>query len=98
MVEGVFGHDEADITMISYVFEDTNQGIYIIRVLIDDTDVFILLVYWVYRANLQMEWLDSTLLYTNATSNELGSTCLQLLSMHVPSGCDTMSHPLILNW
>ena len=92
-----YGHDEADITMISYVLESANNGKGVIRVLSDDTDVFVLLVYWVHRADLQckvqMERWDGTILDINATSAHLGSKCLQLLGMHALSGCDTTSYP-----
>ena len=95
--DGAFDHDEADITMISYVLEAANSGKRIIRVLSDDTDVFVLLVYWVYRAELeckvQMERWDGTVLDINATCAELGPKCLQLLGMHALSGCDTTSYP-----
>ena len=47
--DGAFGHDEADVTMISYVLAAGNCGKNVIRVLSDDTDVFVLLVYWVYK-------------------------------------------------
>ena len=55
----VFEHDEADVTMISYVLEAANH---VIQVVSDDTDVFILLVHWVYKASIlskvQMErWM-----------------------------------------
>ena len=43
--DGTFSHDEADVTMISYVFEAASRGKRVIRVLSDDTDVFLLLVY-----------------------------------------------------
>ena len=72
-----------------------------IRVLSDHTDMFVLLVYWVYRADLellykvQMERWDRTVLYINATSVDLGPKCLQLLGMHALSGCDTTSYPRI---
>lgn len=48
----VFGHDEMDITMI-YVLETKNFGKGMIRVLSDDTDEFVLLVYWVYLEDLE---------------------------------------------
>ena len=51
--DGAFSHDEADVTMISYVLQAANCGKSVIRVLSDDTDVFVLLVYWVHRASLQ---------------------------------------------
>ena len=60
--DGTFCHDEADVTMISFVLEEAKPGQSVIRVLSDDTDVFILLVYWVNRAALrckvQMERWD----------------------------------------
>ena len=47
--DGVFSHEEADITMISYLLMATEYDTPVIRILLDDTDVFVLLVYWVYR-------------------------------------------------
>ena len=95
--DGVFGHGEADVTMVSYVLEAANSGKDVICVLSDDTDVFILLVYWVHRAGLQckveMERWDGTLLDIKATCADLGPKCLQLLGMHALSGCDTTSYP-----
>ena len=40
--------------MISYVLEAAKQEKGVIHVLSNDTDVFVLLVYWVYRAQLQI--------------------------------------------
>ena len=95
--DGMFSHDEADITMISYVIEATNSSKTVIRVLSDDTDVFVLLVYWVCRKELeckvQMERWDGTVLNVNATCDKLGAKCVQLLGMHALSGCDTTSYP-----
>ena len=95
--DSAYGHDEADITMISYVLESANNGKGVIRVLSDDTDVFVLLVYWVHRADLQckvqMERWDGTILDINVTSAHLRPKCLQFLGMHALSGCDTTSYP-----
>jgi hypothetical protein len=95
--DDAFGHDEADITMISYVLQAANSGKGVICVLSDDTDMFVLLVYWVYQAYLQfkvqMERWDGTVLDINATCADLGPNCLQLLGMHALSGCDTTSYP-----
>ena len=94
--EGVFGHDEV---MVSYVLKAAENGKRVIHVLSDDTDMFVLLVYWVYRADLellcklQMERWERTVLYINATCVDLGPKCLQLLGMHALSGCDTTSYP-----
>ena len=75
--DGFFGHDEADITIISYVLHAAQSGKGVVRILCDDTDVFVLLVYWVFRKDLrckvQMERWDGTIIVTNPTSVELGA-------------------------
>ena len=72
--------------MISCVLESANNGKGVIRVLSDDTDVIVLLVYLVHRADIQckvqMERWDGTILDTNATSAHLGLRCLQLLGIY----------------
>jgi len=69
--DGIYGHDEAVITNLCYVLEASSSGEDVIRVLSDDTDIFVLLVYWVFRAQLrckvQMERWDGTILDINAT-------------------------------
>ena len=40
-----------------------------------------------------MERWDGSIIDINATCNELGPKCLQLLGMHALSGCDTVSYP-----
>ena len=94
--DGVFAHDEADITMISYLLMAAEFGTRVIRILSDDTDVFVLLVYWVYRydiqATVQMERWDGAIWDINATCAELGPKCLQLLGMHYLTGSDTTSY------
>ena len=94
--DSAFDHDEADITMILYVIEAAKCGKDVIRVLSDDSDVFVLLVYWVYReemtSKVQMERWDGTVLDINATCADLGPQCLQLLGMHAISVCGTTSY------
>ena len=51
--DGAFSHDEADVTMVSYVIQAASHGKSVIHVLSDDTDVFVLLVYWVHQAGQQ---------------------------------------------
>ena len=34
--DGVFGHDEADITIISYMLQAADDGCHVVRVLSDD--------------------------------------------------------------
>ena len=95
--DGSFPHDEADVTMVSFVLEAAKSGQSVIRVLINDTDVFVFLVYWVNRAVLhckvQMKRWDGSVLDINATCAALGQKCEQLLAMHALTGCDTTSYP-----
>ena len=94
--DGCFAHEEADVTMVSYMLQAAECGNGIIRLLSDDTDVFVLLVYWVWKMQLsctvQMERWNGVVLNINATCTELGPSCLQLLGMHALSGCDTVSY------
>ena len=69
-----------------------------IRILSDDTDVFVLLVYWTSRmrviAKIQMEKWNGDVLDINKTVERLGPRkCSQLLGVHALSGCDTVSYP-----
>ena len=41
--DGVFGHDEVDITIISYMLQAADDGCHVVRVLSDDTDIFVCL-------------------------------------------------------
>ena len=94
---GGFEHDKAGVTMIAYLLQAAESGKSLIRILTDDTDVFVLLVYWVWKMQLhsavQMEHWNGVVIDINATCLLLGSKCLQLPGMHVISGCDTVSYP-----
>ncbi|KAJ3588526.1 hypothetical protein NHX12_012118 [Muraenolepis orangiensis] len=46
-------YEEADITLISYMLEAARAGASTISVLSNDTVVIVLLVYWVWKANVQ---------------------------------------------
>ena len=94
----VVTHAEADITLCSYMLKAVADGAQTIRILSDDTDVFILLVYWTSRmqvvANIHMEKWNGDVLNVNKTVKRLGSRkCSQLLGVHALSGCDTVSYP-----
>ena len=41
---GVFGHDEADIALISSMLQAADDGCHVVRVLSDDTDISVLFV------------------------------------------------------
>ena len=96
---GGFEHEEAEVTMIAYLLQAAESGKSVIRIFTDDTDFFVLLVYWVWKMQLhsavQMErwnWMV-IYIYINATCLLLGSKCLELPGMHAISGCDTVSYP-----
>ena len=90
-------HEEADITLCSYMLKAAASSAKTVRIVCDDTDVFVLLVYWTWRKtirkNIQMEKWDGTVLDIHATVVKLGDKCGQLSGMHALSGCDTVSYP-----
>ena len=57
---------EADITLCSYMLEAAASSAETVRIVCDDTDVFVLLRYWAWRKttskNIQMEKWDDTVL------------------------------------
>ena len=72
------------------------EGAQTIRILSDDTDVFVHLVYWTSRmrvvANIQMEKWNGDVLDINETVQRSGPRkCSQYLGIHALSGCDTVS-------
>ena len=62
--DDMFQHDEADSTIISHVLRAASEGKHFIRVIKCHDDVFVFLVYWVYKnkikAKVQMEKWDGT--------------------------------------
>ena len=98
--DGVFLHDEADVTIISYLFQAADDGRQVVRILTDDSDIFVMLVFWTWRYGLQdklvvqMKKWNGVVLDINATCASLGEAlCSQLLGAHALSGCDTVSFP-----
>ncbi len=59
-------HEEADIALCSYMLEAAASCAEMVRIVCDDTDVFVLLVYWTWRKtirkNIQLEKWDGTVL------------------------------------
>ena len=90
-------HAEVDITLCSYMLKAAASSAETVRIVCDDTDVFVLLVCWTWRKtirkNIQMEKWDGTVLDIHATEVKLGDKCGQLPGMHALSGCDTVSYP-----
>ena len=95
--ESMYNHDEADITIISYLLEAARNGKTIVRVISVDTEVFVLLIFWVWRlhmiAHVQLDRWRWAILNINESSSLLGAKSLQLFGMHILSGCDTVSYP-----
>ena len=95
--EGLFNHEEADVLMVSYMIDVVRDGRKVIRILSDDTDVFVILIFWVrklsIKALVQMEKWDGTVLHINAIVAALGDSSIQLLGMHAVTVCDTVSYP-----
>ena len=63
-LDSLVTHEEADITMCSYMLEAEASSAETVRIVCDDTDVFVLPFYWTWRKtirkNIQMEKWDST--------------------------------------
>ena len=68
---GGFEHEEADVTMIAHLLQAAESGQSVIRILTDDTDVFVLLVYCVWKMQLhsavKMERWNGVVIDINAT-------------------------------
>ena len=62
-----------------------SEGKKVIKVKSDDTDVFVLLVYWVFKKKIkakeQMEKWNGTMLNINETCKTLGEKLLQVLAL-----------------
>lgn len=87
--ESIVRHDEADVTLISYLLDAAKRGSQIIRVLSDDTDVFVLLAHYQYyllvtQIKVQMAKSDGTVLDINAAVSNLGDNLI--IGMHCLSG------------
>ena len=67
------------------------------RIQCDDTGVFVLLVYWSWKANVEadvrFEKWDGAVLSINDTVISLGAKCKGILATHALCGCDTTSFP-----
>ena len=91
------GHDEADITLISCMLHAVREGAHRVRIQCDDTGIFVVLVYWSWKANVEadvrFEKWDGAVLSINDTVVSLGAKCKGILATHVLCGCDTTSFP-----
>ena len=93
----IITHEEADVIITNQVVQLAKAGSSSIKVVCDDTDVFVLLVYFYIKENLSC---DLTMVGTSsgrtavdikATSVKHSDIACELLPAHVLSGCDTVS-------
>ena len=80
-----------------YMLEAAASSAGIVRIVCDDTDVFVLLVHRIWRKgirkDIQMEKWDGTVLDIRSTVGKLEDKCGQLPGMHAMSDYDTVSYP-----
>ena len=90
-------HEEADVNIIAYMLEQMNKGIKHIQITADDTDIFVLAVYFLHKynlkANIVMKKNNGRFIDINSSAESLGTKCLDLLALHAVSGCDSVSFP-----
>ena len=89
-------HEEGDVKLISYLLHASSHKTHI-QVLLDDTDIFVLLVYftWYYNptAKIFMKKYNGQFIDINATVSKYGDKCTNILATHSLSGCDSVSYP-----
>ena len=92
-----FDHEEADVNIIAYMLEQINKGIKHIQITADDTDIFVLAVYFLHKynlkANIVMKKNNGRFIDINSSAESLGTKCLDLLALNAVSGCDSVSFP-----
>ena len=96
--ENEFQHEEADVSIISYLFLLFNRHqLEHIQIKADDADIFLLLLHyhWSYKSDTQitMKKVGGNVIDINATAIKLGSKCSQLLAVHALTGSDSTSYP-----
>ena len=95
--DALYDHDEANITVISYLLQEASQENYLYWQWWYWW--FVLIVYWFWKANLvnickgQKDCWDRIFLDIDDTCIHLCSKCLQLWGRHANSGCDITSYP-----
>ena len=96
-VDNEFGYEEADLSIIAYANQVAKTGTRHLQILADDTDIFILLLYWYWltkhSALITMRRFDGRVIDIAATAMTLGNSCKNILAIHALTGCDTVSYP-----
>ena len=99
-LDSIAYHEEADVTLVANVLHYADNNLKHIRVLTDDTDVFVILSHFVHKHNLHKKsiaieikkWHGTVYDFVKAVTS-IGNKCKGLLAMHALSGCDTTSFP-----
>ena len=87
-------HEEADVILIDQEAKLSNQVVF---VLADDTDIFVLLLHFVFNKNITSTVYmlsfssDSTMININETIEKHSEIVPSLLVAHALSGCDTVA-------
>lgn len=98
--DSAYMHEEADVNMVCLLHDLIGAGKSEVQIMVSDTDVFLLLVYYCWRWKLNtrgvvisMRKSDGSVVDINATVSKLGEKCCNILAMHALTGCDTTSYP-----
>ena len=90
-------HEEADVIIIQQLLSVVGLGVKSVKIICDDTDVFVLLVHYYIQENLTCELImcgtsaSRSVTDVKATAIKHASIANQLLPAHALSGCDTVS-------
>ena len=90
-------HEEADVNIIRQCLSCIEDGAKCVKVLCDDTDVFILLTVYAFRYQVQSQILmesfssNRTLVNINETCKKHAAIVPSLIGAHAISGCDGVS-------
>ena len=92
--QSMFNHEEADVNIVSYLLSLHEEKRHI-QVVADDTDIFVLLVFYVWKhkvaTQISMKKHDGSIISISATAEKLGDKCKCLLPLHSLTGCDSVS-------
>ena len=82
-----FDREEADVNIIAYMLEQINKGIKHIQITADDTDIFVLAVYFLHKYNLKvnivMKKNNGRFIDINSSAESLGTKWHSMLFQDV---------------
>ena len=89
-------HEEADVIIVQQVVKLAEDGVSSMKVICDDTDVFILLIHYYAQEHLTCDLImcgtsSRRVIDIKATTDKHSTIVDQLLPAHALSGCDTVS-------